>query len=73
MGWDQVDETAKRQAWFESSWRVEELTAECMAGKGIEYTAWLPPDFYIGEAPIYEEGHCRSCCSPVLSFSWSLV
>lgn len=56
MGWDRFDEQAAREAWFETSWRIEELTAECMEEKGIEYTAWLPPDFYIGEAPIYEVG-----------------
>ena len=30
MGWDRFDEQAAREAWFETSWRIEELTAECM-------------------------------------------
>lgn len=42
MGWDDFDERAAYEAWNETSRRIQELTVECMAAKGLEYTPFGP-------------------------------
>lgn len=43
MGWDDFDEQGAHQAYVELSTEAQEMVADCMAGKGLEYTVWEPP------------------------------
>ena len=38
IGWDEFDEQAAYEAWLAMRARIDEMTAECMADHGLEYT-----------------------------------
>ncbi len=48
IGWDQFDERAAEEAWNDNWRQIEEMTVACMAEKGLDYTAWIPPDVGLG-------------------------
>jgi hypothetical protein len=53
IGWDDFDEDAAHEAGLKPRLGIEELTAECMADQGLEYTPFIPPG---GFSPDQEAG-----------------
>lgn len=50
MGWDEFVESAAIDAFIATDAQIEAMTVECMAGKGLEYTAFpvtAIPDFWM--------------------------
>jgi hypothetical protein len=44
MGWADFDQAAADRAHADLMARVGEMTVECMADHGLDYTPWIPPD-----------------------------